>query len=229
MSGAPAPLTLNSVCMRYRPDLPLVLNNVSISAADGKILGICGRTGCGKSSLVRILAKFIQHESGEVRVFGALLQSLSRHALRGKVSFVFQEPMLFSGTVRSNIDPTGLSDSAVIHAAQTAKLSDAGLSLDTVLSDRGTALSVGQRQLLALARGLALGAPILVLDEAGSNVDEETDSKLGEAVKSSGCTSLIVAHRIPTLMMCDEVVVLDQVRCRQLSRMNPTKCIRRER
>jgi ATP-binding cassette, subfamily C (CFTR/MRP), member 1 len=211
-------IEFRNVCMRYRPELDLVLRDVSFKVEAGWTVGICGRTGAGKTSLVSALFRLQELEAGQILVDGVDIAKLRLDELRSSFGAIAQSPTLFSGTIRSNLDMPGMySDAAMSRALSLSGLQDtvaasaAPLTLDTLVTEGGASLSAGQRQLLCLGRVLLRGSRIIVLDEATSSVDGGTDSRMSATVASelAGRTLLIVAHRLHALMRCDRVLVLD--------------------
>jgi len=200
---------------RGRADEP-VLHGVSFRIAPGETLGVAGPTGAGKSTLIKLLLRFYDVHGGAVRLDGHDVRELSLTDLRRNVALVSQEVYLFHGTIRENIayvnDDAPLEE--IVRAAKLAQLHDFVASLpdgyDTPVGERGIQLSGGQRQRLSIARALVKDAPILILDEATSAVDTETERAIQQALRilTAGRTALIIAHRLSTIRHADRILVL---------------------
>jgi len=207
----------NNYSMRYRSELDLVLENISLSMKPGEKVGICGRTGAGKSSLLLALFRIIEPASGTIFVDGQDITKLGLHDLRSSIAIVPQSPDLFEGTVRENIDPVGeYEDADIWQALEQAHLRSYIESLreglDAPVKEGGLSLSAGQRQLMCFARALLRKAKILVLDEATSAVDLETDKAIQDIIRGpqfKSVTMLIIAHRLNTIMDSDRILVLE--------------------
>lgn len=211
-------ITVKDLAVRYRPSLPLALNGASFSVPSGARVGVVGRTGSGKSTIVQTLFRLLEAESGHINIDDVNISEVGLHRLRTSISVIPQHPTLFSGcTVRENLDVFGLHSEESIHQAlKSAHLGDAIAELpkgiDSIVTEGGSNFSVGQRQLLCLARAILSKNKILILDEATASVDRRTDQMLHESLHESfgNATVIAVAHRLDTVIDHDYILVLGQ-------------------
>ncbi|KAI9332974.1 P-loop containing nucleoside triphosphate hydrolase protein [Obelidium mucronatum] len=216
-------IEFKNVSMRYGPTLPIVLSNVSFKIADGEKIGVVGRTGSGKSSLMQVLFRMTEPFEGSVIIDGVeTTGTMGLHDVRSAIAIIPQDPVVFSGTFRLNMDPFNQhTDSelwdALTRAGLKAKVNKSEGKLDGVVEAGGENLSVGERQLLCLSRAMLKTPKILVMDEATANVDYETDSMIQKALRQDfkSASILTIAHRLNTIMDYDRVMVLDQGQIRE--------------
>lgn len=197
-------IEFRNVKMRYRDGLPLVLNGLSFTIKPKEKIGIVGRTGAGKSTLTTALFRLAELADGQIIIDGIDIHSIGVQDLRAKLSIIPQDPVIFDGSVRRNLDPSEeASDDDLWSVLQRVHLKDAIAlmgGLDAVMAEDGANMSVGQKQLLCIGRALLRRTKILLLDEASSSIDMETDFLLQQTIRRefADCTVLTIAHRLQT-------------------------------
>ncbi|KAL0104938.1 hypothetical protein PUN28_016527 [Cardiocondyla obscurior] len=202
-------IEFKNVFLRYAPLEPPVLKNLNFVIFPREKVGIVGRTGAGKSSLIQALFRLADVD-GLIEIDGIDSGQIGLHDLRSKISIIPQEPFLFSGSLRRNLDPfDSYTDDPLWRALEEVELKEIGL--EAHINEGGSNLSVGQRQLVCLARAIVRNNPILVLDEATANVDPRTDELIQTTIrkKFERCTVLTIAHRLNTVMDSDRILVMD--------------------
>ncbi len=212
-------VTLEHVCFRYEPDEPLI-EDFSLDALPGQTVAIVGRTGAGKTTVVNLLMRFYEIGSGRIALDGTDYRDLARDQVRRCFGMVLQDTWLFAGTIRENIryGRQDATDKQVVDAARAARADYFIRTLpdgyDTLLDEEASNISSGQRQLLTIARAFLADPPILILDEATSNVDTRTEVLIQDAMAKlrQGRTSFVIAHRLSTIRNADTIVVMENGR-----------------
>lgn len=206
---------ISNLQIRYRSDTPLVLKGISCTFEGGDRIGIVGRTGSGKTTLIGALFRLVEPVGGNIIVDGIDIGSIGLHDLRSRFGIIPQDPTLFNGTVRFNLDPLNQhNDDEIWEVLEKCQLKEAvqekDQGLDSLVMDDGGNWSMGQRQLFCLGRALLRRSRVLVLDEATASIDNATDTILQRTIRTEfvTCTVITVAHRIPTVMDCTKVLAI---------------------
>lgn len=210
-------IVLDGVTFAY-PGRRAALEDLSLTIPAGQVTALVGATGSGKTTIAKLLMRFQDPEAGRVLLDGRDVRDLRRHGLRHAIGFVAQEPFLFDGSIADNIryGSFGASDEAVLRAAAMAEAHTFIATLpggyDTLIGERGAALSGGQRQRIALARAILKDSPIVILDEATSAVDNETEAAIQRTLRgfAAGRTMVVIAHRLSTVRYADRIYVMDE-------------------
>ena len=216
-TGEKAAVTFQNVCFSYEAETP-VIRNFTLAVPNGRKVALVGATGSGKTTIVNLLMRFYDIESGEIRINGQDIRDVSRESLRRNIAIVLQDTVLFSDTVRNNLKygNNSAAEEQLVAAVEMSQCRDMiGLlpqGYDTVLTGSGANISQGQRQLLAIARAFVADPKILILDEATSNVDTRTEKAIQDAMHSimQGRTSIVIAHRLSTIRDSDLIVVMER-------------------
>ena len=203
-----------NVKFHYVPDVE-VLKDVNLHFKPGETIALVGATGAGKSTFVTLLMRFADVTEGRITVDGYDLRDVKRRSMVRQMSMVLQEPYLFTGTIRENIrySHDGVTDEDVEEAAKAVGAHDFIMAMggyEAMLAERGTNLSVGQRQLVSFARAIVSDPKVLILDEATANIDTHTELLIQRALRRilEGRTSIVIAHRLSTIRNADKIVVL---------------------
>ena len=209
-------IEMRHITFRYDEDSPYVLNDLSLNINAGEYVAIVGRTGCGKSTLVRLLLGFEKPEKGAVLYDQHDLNSVDPRSLRKHIGVVIQNGQLFQGDIFSNIAISApqLTLEEAWEAAETAGIAqdirDMPMGMQTMISEGQGGISGGQKQRLMIARAIAPKPRILIFDEATSALDNKTQRQVSDALDRMGCTRVVIAHRLSTIRNCDRILVMDK-------------------
>ena len=211
-------IEMSHITFRYEENTPYILNDLNLNIRSGEYVAIVGKTGCGKSTLMRLLLGFEKPEKGTVRYDGKDINSLDLPSLRKKIGTVMQNAGLFQGDIYSNIVITApeLTLDAAWEAAEKAGIADdiraMPMGMNTIIAEGQGGISGGQRQRLMIARAIAPKPKLLMFDEATSALDNRTQKQVSDALDSMGCTRIVIAHRLSTIKHCDRILVIDEGR-----------------
>lgn len=209
-------IELNNVSFRYSENMPLVVDDMSLKIRPGQYVAIVGKTGCGKSTLMRLLLGFEHPQKGAIYYDGRDLERIDLRSLRRRIGVVMQNGKLFQGDIYSNIviSAPWLSQDEAWEAAELAGIANdirkMPMGMNTIISEGSGGISGGQRQRLMIARAIAPKPKILMFDEATSALDNITQKKISESLSSLKCTRIVIAHRLSTIKQCDRIIVLDR-------------------
>jgi ABC-type multidrug transport system fused ATPase/permease subunit len=226
-------IILSKLTVRYRPELLPALLDISVEIPSGCRVGIVGRTGSGKSTLILSFMRLLEAESGAITIDGINISQLDLSDLRSRISVVSQEPVLFSGPLRESVDPFGeFSDTEVLDSLTRVglgpKVSQLASGLRSEVYEGGSNFSAGERQLICLARALLRKSKVIILDEATASVDAETDYLVQQTIRNEckGATLLVIAHRLGTIGDSDLIMVIENGRLVEVGK--PQQLLKRD-
>jgi subfamily B ATP-binding cassette protein MsbA len=219
-------ITFNNVCFTYKGTEEQVINNLNLTIKPGQTVALVGSSGAGKTTIASLIPRFYDVTDGSIKIGGTDLRDFDVYSLRRNIGIVSQEPFLFNDTIRNNIayGIENATEEDIINAANSAYATDFINKLpngfDTVIGERGDRLSGGQRQRITIARALLINPPILILDEATSSLDTESERIVQKALTNlmKGRTSVVIAHRLSTILSADMIVVMDKGRVESTGR-----------
>mmetsp|Transcript_15758 Transcript_15758/g.15726 ORF Transcript_15758/g.15726 Transcript_15758/m.15726 type:complete len:305 (-) Transcript_15758:59-973(-) len=202
-------IEFRNVFMKYRPDTPHILKGVNFKIEASKRIGFVGRTGSGKSSIFLALLRIVEIDKGIIFIDGVDISHIGLDKLRSAITLVPQDPLVFSSTLRNNLDPCGLkSDNEIKKALEEVNLSK--FSIDHDIKGSGSNISAGEKQLISIARAMLAHTKIILFDEATAGVDQDSDHEIQNLIKGKffNCTILTIAHRLITVMESDFIIVM---------------------
>ncbi len=211
-------IELSHVSFRYKENMPMILNNLSLRIRAGQYVAITGKTGCGKSTLLRLLLGFEKPLKGVIYYDGRNLDTLNIKSVRSKIGTVLQNSQLFPGDIFTNIVAahSELTIDDAWEAAETVQIADdiraMPMQMSSIITEGGGSISGGQRQRLMIVRAIVFKPKILMFDEATSALDNITQKQVSESLDRLKCTRLVIAHRLSTVKNCDRIIVLDEGR-----------------
>ena len=217
LGKADGEIVFDAVSFQYEDDIP-ILEDISFDVKPGTTLALVGPTGVGKSTIAKLISRFYDPTQGKIQIDGKDIKDITQKSLRENLSIVLQDVFLFNGTIADNISYSkqNATREEVIEAAKAAYIHDFIKELpqgyDTMVGERGLRLSGGQKQRVAIARAILKNASVLILDEATSAVDTETETEIQNAINglSGKCTMIIIAHRLSTVRKADNIIVLTE-------------------
>jgi len=210
-------IEFDSVSFYYNKE-ETVLDDISFVAEPGEMIAVVGPTGVGKTTIVSLIERFYDPQNGIIRIDGVDIKDLTLESLRSNISMVLQDVFLFNGTIAENIayGVTGATQEQIVDAAKIACADEFITQMpdgyETIIGERGVRLSGGQKQRLSIARAVLRDTPVLILDEATSSVDMETELQIQRAIENltGSRTIIVIAHRLSTIMSADQIIVLDK-------------------
>lgn len=226
-------LEFTNLCVKYKDNTPNVLNNISLKIQGGQKIGIVGRTGAGKTTLISSIYKTFQNYDGDIKIDGKEIRNIDLKTLRESMTIIPQDPHLFDSSLKKNVDPFNKFDNEnIIQILKEfgiwEKFNEEGLErkgLSFKIESEGGNLSQGEKQLICMARALLNNTKLILLDEATANVDIITESRIQNAVEKyfKESTILMIAHRLNTIMFCDKILVLEKGKVKEFGDINTLK------